>query len=128
MDRSTPLDLLTDRFRFWEEIHPRQGKPGHQNRRVVSAIERVNIMELTFIEEGSLFLRVFVPKNIFPKTEPVREQVHDPVPNDGLPRLATPDLAALLGLVLRSATPGAKYRHLFAQNRLVRVILSSKKE
>jgi len=69
------LDLLTDRFRFWEEIHPRQGKPGHQNRRVVSAIERVNITELAFIEEGSLFLRVFVPKNIFPKTEPVREQV-----------------------------------------------------
>jgi len=29
-----------------------------------------------FIEEGSLFLRVFVPKNIFPKTLPVREQVH----------------------------------------------------
>jgi len=37
---------------------------------------RVNITEPAFIEKQSFFLRVFVPKNIFPKTLPVREQVH----------------------------------------------------
>jgi len=70
------MDLLTDRFRFWEEIHPRQSKSRYQNRRVPSAIERVNTRGPAFIEDQRYFLRVAAPKNIFPKTEPVREQVH----------------------------------------------------
>lgn len=48
----------------------------HQNRRVTPNIERINITGPTFIEGQFFFLRILVPKNIFPKTLPIREQVH----------------------------------------------------